>query len=206
MSLVARIVRSPKSALVRISDGVFSPMLLRLRGVEFGPGLKLLGMPDVRMRPHGRIVLGGNVHLLSRPDANPLRLTQPCTFALLEEGASIEVGDNAAMSGAVLCAAVSIKIGRRTLVGANVRILDTDFHPLSPAMRRADRAAGTETAPVVIGDDCFIGLGALILKGTVLGDGCLVGAGSVVSGEFPPNSVVAGNPARVVRTLMEDGA
>ncbi len=55
--------------------------------------------------------------------------------------------------------------------------------------------------PITIGKNCFIGCNAIILKGSILGDGCIVGAGAVVSGVFEPGSVIAGNPAKVVKTL-----
>ena len=55
--------------------------------------------------------------------------------------------------------------------------------------------------PIRIGKNCFIGCNAIILKGTVLGDGSVVGAGAVVAGIFESNSVIAGNPARVIRIL-----
>ena len=54
---------------------------------------------------------------------------------------------------------------------------------------------------IVIGKNCFLGCNSIILKGTVLGEGCVVGAGAVVSGKFEPNSVIVGNPARVIRKL-----
>ena len=54
---------------------------------------------------------------------------------------------------------------------------------------------------VNIGKNCFIGCNSIILKGTVLGDGCVVGAGAVVAGKYGDNSVIAGNPARVVKRL-----
>jgi acetyltransferase-like isoleucine patch superfamily enzyme len=52
-----------------------------------------------------------------------------------------------------------------------------------------------------IGKNCFIGCNSIILKGTVLGNGCVVGAGAVVSGKFEANSVIAGNPAKVIKKL-----
>lgn len=204
MSGLSRLLRLPVSAYRRLCDSAIYPGRLKSAGVNCGDDLILLGMPDVRMRNGGTISLGRHVHLLSRPDANPLRLAQPCTLALLADGAKIVIGDDVAMSGSVLCAAKEISVGARTLLGANCRIVDTDFHPLEAEMRRCDRAAGAGCAPVNIGADCFVGMGALILKGTVLGDGCVVGAGAVVSGKFEPNTLIAGNPARAVRNLLED--
>lgn len=56
----------------------------------------------------------------------------------------------------------------------------------------------TEVGPIKVGDNCFIGFGATLLYGTQLGDGCIVGAGALVRGTFPPNSVIAGNPAKTI--------
>ena len=68
----------------------------------------------------------------------------------------------------------------------------------------ADKKGGDSdlipSKPIKIGRNCFIGCNAIILKGTVLGDGCVVGAGAVVSGKFEAGSVIAGNPARVIKT------
>jgi len=55
--------------------------------------------------------------------------------------------------------------------------------------------------PVVIGDNCWIGYGSILLPGTILGEGSIVSAGSVVSGNFPKCSLIRGNPAKVFKTL-----
>lgn len=57
--------------------------------------------------------------------------------------------------------------------------------------------------PVSVGSFCYLGYGALILPGVSLGDGCIVGAGAVVTRSIPAGSVVAGNPARVLRSVTE---
>lgn len=119
----------------------------------------------------------------------------------MRAGARIVIGDGSGLSGVVICAASAIEIGARVLVGANSTIVDTDFHPLSPEARREHATRGAVSRPIRIGDDVFIGMHALILKGTDLGEGCVVGAGAVVAGSFPPRSIVAGNPARVVKEL-----
>ena len=79
--------------------------------------------------------------------------------------------------------------------------MDNDQHALDPAERNHDIRDNIRKSPVRIGDDCFIGTGSIILKGTILGNNCVVGAGSVVHGEFPDNCVIAGNPAKIIKRL-----
>jgi len=59
------------------------------------------------------------------------------------------------------------------------------------------------TAPISIGNDVYIGIKTIILPGTKIGNRCIVGAGSVVKGDFPDNSVIAGVPAKVIKTVDE---
>src|SRR5436190_1225383 len=108
----------------------------------------------------------------------------------LHRGSTLKLGDGFGFTGATLVAAERIQIGHRVLVGANASIMDTDFHPLDPERRRADINAGT-SAEVIIEDDVFIGMNAIILKGVRLGAGCVVGAGSVVMHDVPAGATVA---------------
>ena len=201
MSFLLKIYYAPRRIATQFVDSFWAPFVMRLHNVEMAEGVRLRGVPAIRPQSSGRIRLGRNVKLVSRTMSNPVALTQPCCLSLLEAGATIEIGAETTCSGVVICAAQSVTIGERVMIGANVRIVDTDFHPLSPEMRRIDPNKGAKCKPVVIGNDVFIGAHAILLKGTLLGDGCVVGAGAVVSGEFPPRSIVAGNPAKVIKTL-----
>ena len=79
-------------------------------------------------------------------------------------------------------------------------MLDSDSHPLAISDRLIDPRAGKSEA-IVIEDGVFIGMQALILKGSHVGEGSVIGAGSVVAGEVPPGVIVAGNPATIIREL-----
>jgi maltose O-acetyltransferase len=95
-----------------------------------------------------------------------------------------------------------IDIGDDVQIGPAVQIY-TPTHPLDPALRRA----GLESAaPVRIGNDVWIGGGAILLPGITVGDGAVIGAGSVVTRDVAAGAVVAGNPAKAIRTIDHGGA
>ena len=98
-----------------------------------------------------------------------------------------------------------IVIGNNALIAPNVQIY-TAFHPTNAADRfGAPREDGsfafcrTQTAPVIIGNNVWIGGGAILLPGVTIGDNVVIGAGSVVTHDIPANKVAFGNPCRVVR-------
>lgn len=93
-----------------------------------------------------------------------------------------------------------------TSIGNNVMIAGAWLSGHDGSVSMASRAYGIKldaVGPVIIHDDVFIGVGARILPGVSIGPRAIVGAGSVISKDVPPNSVVAGNPARFIRTLDE---
>lgn len=94
-----------------------------------------------------------------------------------------------------------LTIGNYVKITHHVIILTHDYS-LSVMRRRYGEWIG-EGQETKIGDNCFIGMGAIILMGTEIGNNCIVGAGSVVHGKFPDDVVIAGNPARVICTLEE---
>lgn len=116
---------------------------------------------------------------------------------------SIEIGDDTFIGhDCSFGIASSITIGRHCLLAGRVSVRDFDGHPLDASRRRQNQPTPQEAIkPVVIGDDVWIGAGALILKGVTIGDRAIVGAGAVVTNDVPPDSIVAGNPARVIKAL-----
>jgi len=91
--------------------------------------------------------------------------------------------------------------GGRPAVAAwgNTTVFDFGVRPLLPEGRAENINAGA-AAPIVIEDDVFVGMDALVMKGVTIGEGAVVGAGSVVTQDVPPRTVV-GNPATVVREV-----
>jgi acetyltransferase-like isoleucine patch superfamily enzyme len=171
-----------------------------IHGVAWRPGWRIYGTPLIQRVRGSTIAIGDDLEMRSWFGSNPLGVRQRCILATWSPEARIEIGDGVGMTGVSVCARTRVSIGNRVAIGANCTITDTDFHPLEAVTRRLDFQAGASAA-VVIEDDTFIGMHALILKGARIGAGAVVGAGSVVVGTVPPRVVVAGNPARVIRPL-----
>lgn len=166
-------------------------------GVRWGRGWWIYGPPIWLIHPRSRVTIGDRLNLRSLPRTNPLGPNRPCVICTWTADARLTIGSDFGMTGGSVVCAESITIGDRVWMGANSIIADTDFHPLNAAARRADPTQG-QTAPIVIEDDVFIGMQAIILKGVRLGRGCVIGAGSIVTRDVPPGMIAAGNPARVI--------
>ncbi len=124
------------------------------------------------------------------------------TIIIARYGGNIEIGDGFGISGTTIYSTSSIKIGKNATIGANCKIIDSDFHPINSEYRRLGlNQQYTKRAPIYIGDNCFIGMNSIILKGTTIGNNVVIGAGSVVSGTFPDNCIIAGNPAKIIRQI-----
>lgn len=122
-----------------------------------------------------------------------VRLRMPIVVYHPEElsfGTQVDIGEFV-----VLRAAGGLTIGNRVLIAAGA-IITTSGHPIA-----LPRYGVNELAPITIGDDVWIGAGALILPGVTVGHGSIIAAGAVVSKNVPPLSIVAGVPARVIKDV-----
>ena len=184
--------------LSQLLTGMLGRRRLRLAGVELSARVVTMGLPIVARCEGSRIVIGDDVVLCSRSRWTALGVSHPVVLRTLKPDALISIGKGTGISGGSICAAISIRIGERCLLGADVVIADTDFHSIDPMQREAGWSA-IACAPVEVGDDVFIGTRATILKGVRIGDGAIVGAGAVVTRAVPAGAIVAGNPAVVIR-------
>jgi acetyltransferase-like isoleucine patch superfamily enzyme len=136
-----------------------------------------------RLAPTGRIVLGDRVQF-----ERGVSLT-------VGGEATIEIGDRVYVNDSTRIGALSrVEIGSRSMLAAEVSIMDSNFH-------RLDGSLGT--APVVIGEHAWLGSRSMVLPGVTVGDGAVIAAGSVVSRDVEPGTLVAGNPAQVLRRDVE---
>jgi len=134
------------------------------------------------------------------------------TIVLDRPGAVVSIGSRTHIGGrSVIEAATDISIGDDVLIAFDVFIIDHDSHSLQFEHRAHDVEAWIQgrkdwthvaTAPVRIHDKAWIAARSIILKGVSVGEGAIVGTGSVVTRDVPPWSIVAGNPARVIRESL----
>lgn len=176
-------------------------LVMKLNKVKFGKNLNLYGVPVIFKKKGSQLNIGENCTIKSSFLSNLVGLSQRTIIVTRTNEAKINIGNNVGISGATIYARKGVSIGNNTLIGGNVKILDNDFHPIEVEARNLDIKDKIGTREINIGRDCFIGANSLILKGVEIGDGSVVGAGSVVTGKFPGNVVIAGNPARVIKTL-----
>ena len=88
-------------------------------------------------------------------------------------------------------------------ISADVTLLTHDRSPMVGYRAAGQSVMGCKYDAIRIGDNSFIGTRAVLLQGTNIGKNCIVGAGAIVKGNFPDNSIIAGNPARIVGDTLE---
>lgn len=121
-------------------------------------------------------------------------------------GASLIVHDNVGITSTSIYCQNRVEIGNHVLIGADTIIMDNNFHSIDYRVRvtgkEGSRYKGTvKSAPVIIGDNVFIGTRCIINKGVSIGEGVIIAAGSVVVKDVPAWEVWGGNPAKFIKSL-----
>ncbi len=142
-----------------------------------------------------KIVIGAHAQMYGR-------------IIVFAQGGYVQMGEYSLLGeNSYITSMEKVIIGNRVLISWNVSIFDSNSHPISPEQRHihfknlATEGLDIPTAATIIEDDVWIGCNSIILKGVTIGKGAIVAAGSVVTKSIPPFTMVAGNPARIVKQL-----
>lgn len=198
MSFVATLRKARKQPLhaLRVARmfgrGQYYRIKYRLLGqrVIIGRRFRVVGKLDIR--GPGTVIFGDDCFVMS----TYLQPTTPWTHS---PSAVIRFGNGVGLSGTRIGCETLIEVGNNCGL-SDSRILDTDFHNARDASGNRQNSAAV-TQPVRIGNNVWLGTGSMILKGVTIGDNAVVGAGAVVATNVPPDSIVFGNPAKVIWKL-----
>lgn len=158
----------------------------RLRHVSADGLGRLDRFPRLAQRSRGSVHLGRRV-----------RMFPGVRIDITERDARLRIGARTYLNRNVqINCATSVSIGDDCAIAWDVLIMDNDAHSIDGHYGRR---------PISIGDHVWIGKGASILKGVTIGEGAIIGLGSVVTRDVPPHSMVAGQPARVIRENVSWG-
>lgn len=173
--------------MIRFYWYFISQIYYRLKFKKFGK-LSYIGHP-LFLYNTKKIKIGNKVRIF--PNS---RLEVHGENSLIEIKNNVSIGNNL-----MITSGSAVIIGVDCIISANVFInsIDINFNDENIELSKKN----TITNPTIIGDNCFIGYGVSILTGTVLGNNCIVGANSVIKGIFPPNSMIAGNPGKIIKYL-----
>ena len=175
-------------------------LLLIRRKAKLSSNITLWGLPLITIKGQGKLEVASGTIITSWSSRNSLGVSQK-TRIHVSDKACVYIDSNVGMSGVSIAARESIYIGKNTLLGSGVLITDNDAHNMDYRKRSQMGKDVPESSPVFIEKDVFIGARAIILKGVRIGQGAVIGAGSVVTRDVPSFTVVAGNPARVIKEL-----
>jgi acetyltransferase-like isoleucine patch superfamily enzyme len=162
----------------------------RLLGRRFEAGRFFQVSGPFDIRGPGTVIFGDHCSVLS----TRLRPTTAYTHA---PDAVIRFGDRVLLTRTRLGCQSRIEVGDDAGL-AEAWLIDTDFHSVKPVEEGQRYNSAGVTKPIVIGRNAWIGQAAMVLKGVRIGENSVVGAGAVVATNVPPDTVVFGNPARVI--------
>ena len=198
---LAKAIREPgmtvKVALALLR-GQYYLLKFRVRGQRVTAGRRFRVTGKLDIRGPGTVIFGDDCAVIS----SRISPTTPWTHS---EGAVIQFGNRVLLTGTRFGCDSRIQVGDWAGLAA-CHIIDTDFHSLDVYPDRPRYNTRGRTKPVIIGRNVWVGAGAIVLKGVRIGDNSVVAAGSVVVMPVPANTVVLGNPARVVTRVKEIAA
>lgn len=180
MNIIENAMATPWKVFNEILMYLIKPFVfvyLRMSGVKIGKGFKFYGFPKIFRTRGSSIVIGDNFECRNWWFSNPLGINHPLIICTWSSKAKIRIGKDVGISGGSIVANTKIDIGNRVLIGANSTIIDTDFHPTRGIKRYSKK--NIKSKEVFIGNDVFVGMNSIILKGSKVKNDSIVPAGAV---------------------------
>lgn len=161
--------------------------------------LVIVGIPQIVRQKGSQLNLMGKLIVVSDPLQATLGRAERCKL-MVYENATLTFRGQCGMSNSVIVASKSISIGNNVMIGGGCTIVDTDFHSMDyHDWFTSNDEKNMQRSPIVIGDNVFIGMDSVILKGVTIGNGAIIAARSVVVKDIPENEVWGGNPAKFIK-------
>ena len=168
---------------------LYCKLKCKLIGVSISSNVKFGGNIVIERFPQSTIRIGKNCRFNSKNIFNSRGIGK-CILQTGTKRASIIIGDNCGFSGVSIVSDENVIVGDNVMIGANTKIGDRDDHK---------EILFTTPSPIEIGNNAFIGMGCIILKGVHIGENSIIAAGSIVTKDIPSDVIAGGVPCKVIK-------
>lgn len=168
-------------------------------GVDVHKNVKFKGWTSFFRSTNSIIQIGNNCVFNSSCYTNKIGLNHKCILSAtpgISESSKLIIGNNCGFSGTSIWCFEKILIGNNVRCGANTLIMDGDAH--------FDDIRTAPPRPIIIKDNVFLGANVVVKKGVTIGENSVIGMNSIVTHDIPANCIAAGNPCRVIRTIINN--
>lgn len=181
-----------------------------LNNIKYGKNFRVFNHLYLKIHVGALVQIGNNCTIMSGAGLNPLsRNIKTCIY--VGKKATLKLGNDVGISSSTLWVKESVSIGNSVAIGADCIIMDTDAHNLDWKIRCSEETneygesvdmVTAASAPIVIEDNVLVGARCIILKGVTIGARNIIGSGSIVTKDIPSDCIAAGNPCKVIKSIV----
>lgn len=181
-----------------------------LNNIKYGKNFRVFNHLYLKIHVGALVQIGNNCTIMSGAGLNPLsRNIKTCIY--VGKKATLKLGNDVGISSSTLWVKESVSIGNSVAIGADCIIMDTDSHNLDWKIRCSEETneygesvdmVTAASAPIVIEDNVLVGARCIILKGVTIGARSIIGSGSIVTKDIPSDCIAAGNPCKVIKSIV----
>lgn len=183
---------SYKNSIIAFYSTIKCRTIMTIKGVEYGRGSKFRGTTMFHRSPESIIKIGNNVTFNSSSRFNFRGINHKCILQTSSKGRII-IGDGCGFSGVSIVSSIGVTLGKNVMCGTNVMIGDRNDHE--------DKYPQFQPEEINIGDNVWIGMNCVIMKGVSIGENSIIGANSLVTKDIPANCIAVGTPCKVIKYI-----